>query len=138
MSSTAPTTSEMPTPSAPPPPLPTDRALLKDLKTLANFIQLYCDHQHKDIAKAPVILKTHDVAAIAKHAISLCPECTKLLTHSFVKRSHCPMDPKPACKHCPSHCYHPSYRAKIQEVMRFSGKKMVLSGRLDYLLRLLF
>jgi hypothetical protein len=48
------------------------------------------------------------------------------------------MDPKPMCKHCPSHCYRPSYRARIREVMKFSGRKMVLSGRLDFLLHLLF
>jgi len=48
------------------------------------------------------------------------------------------MHPKPACKHCPSHCYHPTYRAKIRQVMKFSGKKMLLGGRLDYLIHLLF
>jgi hypothetical protein len=48
------------------------------------------------------------------------------------------MDPKPACKHCPSHCYHPDYRKRIREVMRYSGRNMVLGGRLDYLYHLLF
>jgi hypothetical protein len=48
------------------------------------------------------------------------------------------MHPKPACKHCPAHCYHPTYRARIREVMKFSGRKMLLGGRLDYLFHLLF
>ena len=55
-----------------------------------------------------------------------------------MKRSRCPLDPKPACKHCPVHCYHPTYRQNIREVMRYSGRRLVLSGRLDMLYHLLF
>ena len=112
--------------------------LTRDLKTLALFIDLYCRYKHADCPRDAVDLRTHNVSAIAGKSIVLCPECTKLLTHAFVKRSHCPMHPKPMCKHCPSHCYHPSYRAQIREVMKFSGRKMLLSGRLDYLFHLLF
>jgi hypothetical protein len=112
--------------------------LAKDLKTLALFISLYCRYRHADLPKRPAEMKTHDVAAIAGRPIELCPECMKLLAHAFTKRSHCPMQPKPQCKHCPSHCYHPTYRAQIREVMRFSGKKLLLGGRLDYLFHLLF
>ena len=112
--------------------------LMRDLKTLALFIDVYCRYKHADSERKPADLRTHDVAAIAGKTIVLCPECTKLLTHAFVKRTHCPMDPKPMCKHCPNHCYHPSYRAQIREVMKFSGRKMLLGGRLDYLFHLLF
>ena len=112
--------------------------VLKDLKTLALFIDLYCRYKHADLTREPAALRTHDVRAIAGKNIVLCPECAKLLAHAFVKRSHCPMDPKPMCKHCPNHCYHPNYRAQIREVMRFSGRKMLFAGRLDYLFHLLF
>jgi hypothetical protein len=115
-----------------------DAALLKDLRTLALFISIYCDRKHPDSTKEPAFLKTHDVQAIACRPIVLCDECRKLLAHAFVKRSHCPFDPKPACKHCPSHCYHPTYRAQIRQVMKFSGRHLVLSGRLDLLYHLLF
>jgi predicted amidophosphoribosyltransferase len=114
------------------------RDVEKDLRTLAWFIRIYCHSRHAAQAKSLVQLKTHDVQAIARKKIELCPECTKLLAHSFVKRSHCPMEPKPACKHCPSHCYHPAYRQQIREVMKYSGKRLLLSGRLDYLFHLLF
>jgi hypothetical protein len=110
----------------------------KDLRTLALFIELYCRYRHSGKPRDEVSLKTHDVSAIAGKSIVLCPECTKLLLHAFVKRSHCPMGPKPMCKHCPNHCYHPTYRAQIREVMKFSGRKMLLAGRLDYLFHLLF
>jgi len=110
----------------------------RDLKTIALFIQLYCKCRHAHAEKAKVELKTHDVNAIARREIVLCEECRKLLAHAFVKRSHCPMHPKPMCKHCPSHCYHPPYRAQIREVMKYSGKALLLRGRLDYLFHLLF
>jgi len=118
--------------------LATPELLDHDLKTLALFIQIYCKHQHKEAEKSLVSLHTHDVKAIAGRDLHLCPDCTKLLTHAFVKRSHCPMNPKPMCKHCPNHCYHLTYREKIREVMRFSGKHMLLHGRIDYMLHLLF
>jgi hypothetical protein len=112
--------------------------LYRDLKTLALFIDLYCRSQHADAERRRVDLKTHDVSLIAGKSIELCPECTKLLAHAFVKRTHCPMHPKPMCKHCPNHCYHPTYRAQIREVMKVAGWKMVLSGRLHHLFHLLF
>ncbi len=115
-----------------------DPTLRSDLKTLARFIDLYCQCKHASTAKKPVAIQGFDVDAIACKEISLCPDCTKLLTHAFVKRSHCPMKPKPACKDCPNHCYHPSYRKQIREVMRFSGTRLLATGRLDYLYHLLF
>ena len=115
-----------------------DKELRKDLKTLALFIRIYCSKKHAEEPREVVSLKTHDVEAIAGRPIVLCRECTRLLTHAFTKRSHCPFDPKPACKDCPSHCYHPTYRSQIRQVMTFSGRHLVLHGRLDYLYHLLF
>ncbi len=114
-----------------------DKALRRDLKTLACFIRVYCTHKHADVPKTPAALQTHDVEAIAGGPLRLCDSCRKLLAHAFVKRTRCPLTPKPACKHCPSHCYHPGYRARIREVMRYSGRRLVMTGRLDYLLHLL-
>ena len=115
-----------------------DKATERDLKTLAQFIGIYCRHRHAGAPKHATRLKTHDVEAIAGEPLELCNACRKLLTHAFVKRTHCPMHPKPACKHCPSHCYHPTYRAQMRDVMKYSGRRLVLSGRLDLLLHLLF
>ena len=114
------------------------RVMARDLRTLAVFIDVYCRHKHRDATRQRVSLNTHDAERIAGRELHLCEDCRKLLAHAFVKRSHCPMDPKPMCKHCPSHCYHPTYRAKMQEVMRFAGKRSVLSGRLDFLFHLFF
>lgn len=115
-----------------------DRRLERDLRTLVRFVAIYCRRQHRGAAKSPPRMKSFDVTALANEEIELCTACTELLTHALVKRAHCPMHPKPACKHCPSHCYHPKYRSQIQEVMKFSGRHIVLTGRLDYLFHLLF
>jgi hypothetical protein len=76
-----------------------------------------------------------------KHNMSngeLCADCQDLLAYSFKRLERCPQDPKPSCKHCEIHCYKPAYREKIREVMRYSGKRLVLHGRLDLLWHYLF
>jgi Nitrous oxide-stimulated promoter len=115
-----------------------DPKVIGDLKTLVKFIEVYCDGQHDDNDREDVELKTHDIKELTGKQPRLCPDCQKLLAHALVKRTVCPMDPKPQCKHCPSHCYHPNYRQKIKEVMKYSGRKLVMRGRVDYLLHLLF
>lgn len=114
------------------------RKLRRDLRTLAVFVENYCGRKHPAIEKRPFSIKTHDILAIRGREVCLCPECSKLLAHAFVKRTCCPMNPKPWCKHCPKHCYHPAYREKMREVMRSSGMSLVLHGRIDYLLHFLF
>jgi hypothetical protein len=114
------------------------RALRRDLKLLADFIHLYCHQRHRETDRSAVRLKTHDVESLCRRPIRLCTACRKLLTHAFVKRTRCPLEPKPACKKCPTHCYAPAYRAQIREVMKYSGRRLVLRGRLDYLYHLLF
>lgn len=114
------------------------RRLLRDLRTLIKFVSVYCEGLHGECSRTPFHLRAHDVAALAGRDVHLCEGCHKLLAHALVKRTHCPFDPKPACKRCSSHCYHPKYRDEICRAMRFSGRKLLLSGRIDYLLHLLF
>ncbi len=114
------------------------RRLRKDLRTLALFIEIYCRGRHTGAPRQTVWLRNIDVEEVHGRPLELCPDCARLLAHAFMKRLYCPLDPKPACKHCPQHCYAPAYRARIREVMRYSGRRLVLSGRLDYVLHLLF
>lgn len=87
----------------------------KDIQVLATFIGTYCRGKHRS-AKG-----------------ELCPECSELLSYAEKKRRNCPLDPKPSCKHCPIHCYGKVQRAKIREVMAYSGRRLLLRGRLDLL-----
>lgn len=116
-----------------------DPRVLKDLRILVKFIEVYCHGLHHDESgRLDVTLKTCDIQVLKSKRLRLCPGCQKLLTHALVKRTVCQMDPKPPCKHCPKHCYHPIYREQIREVMKYSGRKLVMRGRIDYLLHLLF
>jgi Nitrous oxide-stimulated promoter len=113
--------------------------VLKDLFILIKFIEVYCHDRHIDTSEPQIIdLKTHDLKELTGKIPRLCPGCQKLLAHALVKRTTCPMQPKPTCKHCPRHCYHPKYRQQIRDVMKYSGRKLVLRGRIDYLLHLFF
>ena len=110
--------------------------LRRDLRTLARFIDDYCKCTHRAAPRRPISLKAYDVQAIYGKPLRLCDDCGRLLVHAFVKRGRCPMNPKPACKRCPQHCYAPAYRARIREVMKVSGRRFVLRGRFDYLIHL--
>lgn len=115
-----------------------DRKMNRELRTLSRFIQIYCDDLHAGELRQPVAMRTVNVEEVCRREVVLCPSCSKLLQHAFTKRMNCPMDPKPMCKKCPKHCYAPEYRQQIRAVMRHSGKKMLLRGRIDYLLHLIF
>ncbi len=114
----------------------TPKLLERDLKTLATFIRVYCHGKHD--RQSLVVMRGFDLRKIHGKPLELCPECTKLLQHALVKRTHCPRDPKPQCKHCPTHCYAKNYRQQIREVMKYAGMKLMFSGRIHYLFHLLF
>ena len=116
---------------------PMPRKLSRDLRLLARFVELHCRDRHCGEPRGEFRLKRFDVPALCGAPVSLCADCRKLLAHAFVKRAACPLDPKPACKKCPQHCYAPEYRARIRAAMKHSGRKLVLRGRLDYLFHLL-
>lgn len=111
--------------------------IAKDLKLLTRFVELYCRDHHRDLPLRVFQLKGYDIARLSGSSPALCVSCAKLLAHAFVKRTACTLDPKPTCKKCPRHCYAPAYRARMRAVMKHSGRKYVLRGRLDYLIHLL-
>lgn len=102
----------------------------KDLKILIHFIRTYCAARHRE--QADVALPA-ELSGTLRGGVALCPDCQGLLDHAIMKRRKCPLDPKPSCKNCHVHCYSREYRAKIREIMAFSGRRMILRGRLDYL-----
>lgn len=116
----------------------TERKLRRDLSTLVKFVEVYCRNLHEHTPKEDARLKVPHLDVLSDRAVDLCPACIKLLAHAVVKRERCRLDPKPACKRCPSHCHRPRYREDIREVMKYSGRRLMLSGRLDYLWHLFF
>ena len=114
--------------------LPTEltRKELKDLRLLARFIECWCGVHH-DTAAREAIGSNAVLAPLALHDSRLCKECRGLLDYAIARRRACPLKPKPACKDCPIHCYKPERRAEIRKIMRFSGRHLILRGRLDLL-----
>lgn len=62
-----------------------------------------------------------------KHGHSdMCPKCRELLDYAHERLKHCPHgNHKPTCRRCIVHCYSPSHRDAIREVMRYSGPRML-------------
>jgi hypothetical protein len=114
----------------------TSPAVKKDLRMLATFVSMYCrGNRHEN--REPLTLKGIDTSELSDKLLFLCPACSKLLHHGVVKRSHCRQDPKPNCSDCTTPCYDKAYRARIREVMRYSGWRLLLRGRIDFLWHLL-
>ena len=92
----------------------------KDQHILEQFVRIYCRGKHRVPSG------------------ELCGRCQDLLAYALERLERCPQNPKPACKHCEIHCYKPAHREKIREVMRYSGKRLILLGRFDLLRHYLF
>ena len=106
------------------------RAQLKDLKILVKFAGVHCAARHEGQERATL---PPELAAIFPKGVPLCAGCRALVDYALLKRRTCPLDPKPACKHCHIHCYSREHREQMKHIMAFSGRKMILRGRLDYL-----
>ena len=104
----------------------------KETKVLIDFVRVYCHERHREAQRHPFDLPP-ELHSRYRRGIELCSDCAGLLAHGIARRRKCPLDPKPSCKHCHIHCYSKEYLAKIREVMGFSGRRMILRGRLDYL-----
>lgn len=115
-----------------------NRKLHRDIQLLARFVAIYCRSAHPHKEKQPLRVNGKVKAYLHGMALPLCPGCSKTLIHGVSKRLQCPYDPKPRCKVCPTHCYHPAYRSSMKEVMRVAGKKLLLRGRFDYLYHYFF
>lgn len=114
------------------------KKLLKDGLVLCRFVSIYCDAHHRDLPRSEFIGKGKTILLQGELKPKLCGQCAEILAYGLGKLFLCPYDPKPRCKHCPTYCYAPSQRERIREIMRFSGKWLVLHGRLDLLFKLLF
>lgn len=56
----------------------------------------------------------------------LCDECQELQDFADFRLDRCPFQAnKPTCANCLIHCYNPTMRERIREVMRFAGPRML-------------
>lgn len=60
-------------------------------------------------------------------ASTLCAECRDLLDYADCRLDRCPFgEEKTTCVNCSVHCYKPSMRDRVREVMRYAGPRMLL------------
>lgn len=79
----------------------------REKQVVSCMIALYCRHKHHTQK-------------------GLCPDCAALEAYARQRIDHCPfMQTKTFCSQCAVHCYQAEMRAKIREVMRFSGPRML-------------
>lgn len=103
------------------------RQMAKDIRVIGLFTEIWCGG-HRHDGRQQVTLPGSD------KPVALCAECAAFVDYAVMKRRICPLESeKPSCKHCRIHCYAPQQRAKVRQIMAWSGKRMLLRGRLDYL-----
>ena len=100
----------------------------KDIKLIGKFVEVYCTGNHGAVERVVFSLP----AGLGERC--LCPECTIFMQYAVTRRIKCPLEAeKPTCKHCRIHCYNKANLAKVKEIMAYSGRKLMLRGRLDYI-----
>ena len=81
----------------------------KEKKTVSVMIDIYCRKKHNTTKE-------------------LCTECAELKEYAMKRLNSCKFgENKGNCGDCKIHCYKKDMRAKIIEVMKFSGPRMVFS-----------
>jgi hypothetical protein len=86
----------------------TQPRIKRELSTVIAMIAIYCRSHHD---------RTTD----------LCTHCQELQSYALKRLRNCTyQENKPTCGNCPVHCYKPTMRGEIIEVMRYSGPRMML------------
>jgi len=83
------------------------RRIKREKKTILFMIKLYCRKLHH----------TSD---------GLCSDCKSILDYAIKRLDRCPFQgKKTTCANCRVHCYNPSMKENIRQIMRYSGPKMI-------------
>ena len=84
----------------------------KEKRVVGVMVRLYCRHKEGND--------------------ELCDQCRELLEYAEARLDHCPFgERKSSCKRCSIHCYKPSMRVRMQEVMRYAGPRMLVHEPLE-------
>lgn len=79
----------------------------QEKKVVGMMVRIYCRRHHGTTA-------------------GLCEECAGLLDYARKRLENCPKgNRKSSCRKCEIHCYSRENRARIREVMRYVGPRML-------------
>ncbi len=82
--------------------------IVREQRTIRAMTRLYCRDHHRI-------------------SDGLCEDCENLLGYALRRLGTCPFqEAKPVCNLCEVHCYSRSMRLRVQDVMRYSGPRMLL------------
>lgn len=99
----------------------------KDVRLIGKFVEVYCVGKHGAVDRLPFPLPEN------LGEMKICSGCAEFMQYAITKRLKCPLEvEKPSCKHCRIHCYGKEERDMVREIMAYSGRKLLLRGRLDY------
>lgn len=105
----------------------------KDIRLIAKFVEVYCAGKHGNAER-----HAHHVPA-GSGIRQLCHHCADFMDYAVARRLNCPLEAeKPTCKRCRIHCYAKAQREQVREIMAYSGRRLIMRGRLDYLWHYLF
>ncbi|MFN2355889.1 MAG: nitrous oxide-stimulated promoter family protein [Desulfopila sp.] len=81
----------------------------KEFETIKAMLAIYCKAHHH-----------------GARGDEFCTDCRDLLHYAHTRLLRCPFqEDKPTCGNCPIHCYNRDMRRRVQQVMRFSGPRML-------------
>jgi Nitrous oxide-stimulated promoter len=81
----------------------------REKRTMEAMVRLYCRGRHGR-GRGP-----------------LCAECRELLDYAVCRLDRCPFgEDKTTCVDCPIHCYKPTMRERVRDVMKYAGPRMFL------------
>lgn len=82
--------------------------IAREKRTIRAMVGIYCRAHHRG-EEGP------------------CGECRELLSYAECRLDRCPFGAdKTTCAACPIHCYKPTMRQRVREVMRYAGPRMLL------------
>ncbi|MGA1826447.1 MAG: nitrous oxide-stimulated promoter family protein [bacterium] len=79
----------------------------REKKTIEFMVKIFCHGKHSP-------------------EDNVCPECYSIMHYAKERIDSCILkEKKTTCAQCPVHCYKPTMRKKMKEVMRYAGPRML-------------
>lgn len=89
---------------------------VREMRVVSQMVALYCAAHHD------ANVRTHT----AHCGESVCVACAQADAYAVARTQGCrKMDQKVTCEACENHCYKPSERERIREIMRYAGPRMM-------------